>query len=337
MHDLYLMKLTLRNYCFYEDYTFDFTKPDGSPYEFICFYGPNGLGKSTLLEAILLLTMNRFGRGMDRIRRSLFKYVYNENYNPGLSDAETKPGKNMFVEGVYQMGGKEYVIQLTENGWLRNDFSPVPTISDPTIEDMSEAAQLGPWGEDHLKHTQRICHYVTSDSDLSLNKFQLVTHHMQNFEDIMTEIMRWPAKCIAPPELEGWTSQEDRTYCTDYTITKTKRRTGNQVITHFRRMSAGERKITKSFSDLLNMMYSLEYPEPGEPSMLHWPRLLLIDNIEMHAYFDRHVRLLNCMKRVFSHQQIFATTHSGVLIERAQRNGHDRQEELWFDLGEING
>jgi len=118
--------------------------------------------------------------------------------------------------------------------------------------------------------------------------------------------------------------------------TKTKRRTGNKIITHFRRMSAGERKITKSFSDLLNLMYSLEHPEDSEVEMVHWPRLLLIDNIEMHAYFDRHVRLLNCMKRVFGHQQIFATTHSGVLIDRAQHN-NDYQDELWFDLGEING
>jgi len=173
MHDLYLTKLTLRNYCSYENYTFNFTKSDGSPYKFICFYGPNGSGKSTLLESILLLTMNRFGRGMDRIHRSLFKYIYNENYNPGLSDLDTKTTKNMFIEGIYSMGGKEYIIQLTEDGWLRNDFCPLPTIEDPTMDDMLKSAQLGPWGTDHLKRTQRICHYVTSDNDLSLNKFSI--------------------------------------------------------------------------------------------------------------------------------------------------------------------
>jgi len=27
---------------------------------------------------------------------------------------------------------------------------------------------------------------------------------MQSFEDIMTEIMRWPAKCIAPQQLDSW-------------------------------------------------------------------------------------------------------------------------------------
>ena len=332
MHDLYLKKLKLKNYCYYDDCVFDFIQSDGSPYKFICFFGPNGSGKTTFLEAILLLTMNQFGRSPERIRQSLRKYVHSENYNPCYGQIEEKADcKNeMLIEGIYEMDGKEYVVQLTEHGWLHNDFSPVPPFNDPSLEDFSEWAKKGPWGEDYLRYCQRICHFVTSDSDLSLNKFQLVSQYIQEFENIMTEIMDWPAKCILPKLIKGLS--ERSLYCTDYTITKTKRNTGKQIITHFKRMSAGERKITKSFSDLLNLMHSLAQPGRGGIALPGWPRLLLMDNVEMHAYYARHIKLLECLKRVFNKQQIFATTHSGVLIERDHPS-----DELWIDLDQANG
>jgi len=102
-------------------------------------------------------------------------------------------------------------------------------------------------------------------------------------------------------------------------------------------MSAGERKIAKSFSDLLNLMYTLANPGSGEESLVHWPRLLLIDNVEMHAYFDRHVKLINTLKKVFHQQQIFATTHSGILVPRYIAGENDQETELYIDLDEING
>ena len=42
---LFLKSLKLVNYCSYVNHTFDFTKPNGEPYRYICFFGPNGVGK----------------------------------------------------------------------------------------------------------------------------------------------------------------------------------------------------------------------------------------------------------------------------------------------------
>lgn len=339
MNDLYLKQLKLVNFCGYENCTFNFLKEDGTPYKFICFFGPNGVGKSTLLEAIMLLTMNRFGRGMDRIKQSLLKYIHNENYDPAYNQIgaaeDGAPIANMLVEGTYVLNDKEYIIQLTETGWVRNDFSPVPNIDDPTIEEMSKWARTGPWGEDHLKFTQRISHLVSSDNDLSLNKFQLVKPHVPDFEAIMTEIMRWPTKCIMPPDVRGM-RQNSKEYSTDFVIKKTKRLTGKEVQVHFKRMSAGERKIAKSFSDLLNLKHTLANPSPGDLALPGWPRILLIDNVEMHAYYDRHVRLVTALRQIFGSHQIFATTHSGVLIKRHLAGTND-PEELYIDLDEVNG
>lgn len=326
MHNLHLAQLRLKNYCAYEDHTFNFLKPDGTPYPFVCFFGPNGTGKSTFLEAISLLTLNDHGRSRNRAQTSLNKFVRNKDYDPLLQNVDFNALPPMLIEGTFVMDGRKYVVALTRDGFVRNDFAPIPP---PHLdEEESEAYRSrGPWAEEHLLYRQRICHYIKSDSDLSMYRFQLHVSQAESFEKIMTQIMRYKADCLSPA---GITKQE-REYCTDFVINKR----GHSI--HFKRMSAGERKIAKSFSSLLNLMYDLENPAPGETSMPGWPRILLIDNVELHVYFDRHIQMVESLKEVFSRQQIFATTHSGILVPRYLRGENDRENELYIDLGEING
>ena len=159
-----------------------------------------------------------------------------------------------------------------------------------------------------------------------MNKFQLHASQQSNFESIISKIMRFSAECIPPTGL----SSEEMNYCMDLVIIKKNHRI------HFKRMSAGERKICKSFSELLNLMRSLEHPSPSEPPMKGWPPILLLDNCVMHVYYDRHVQMLECLKEVFHQQQIFATTHSGVLIPRYLNGENDQENELMVDLEQIN-
>jgi predicted ATP-binding protein involved in virulence len=323
---LFLTKLHLQNFCNYDHHTFDFKKPDGSPYKYICFFGPNGIGKTTLLEAISLLTMNQMGRDPAYIKRSLRKYVRNKDYNPSYERISGHKYENdfsteyedklpeMIIEGTYEMDGKTYIVRMTQNGFDRNDLAP-------------EDNGPGPWGEDHLLHRQRVAHFITADSDLSLSKFQLRREVMESFENITSTIMRYPTECCEPAGLVPM----DQEYCTDFVIHK-----GHHKI-HYKRMSAGERKISKSFSQLLNLIYDLANPDPGEPPMIGWPRLLLLDNVEMHIYYDRHVAMVNCLKEYFPQQQIFATTHSGILIERYLKGENDQDSEMMIDLEKVNG
>jgi predicted ATP-binding protein involved in virulence len=327
---LYLKQLNLKNYCSYEDYSINFTRPDGQPYKYVCFFGPNGIGKSSILEAISMLTANWSGRGESFVKQSLQKYVRNEDYDPAwqrVLDAGKEIATNgMMIEGIYVLDDKEYIVQLTQDGYVRNDFAPIPS-SDLDGEDRLVVTQSGPWGRDHLKYRQRIAHFMKSDSDLSMHKFQL--HHSQKdkFEKIISTIMRYPTKVADPA---GFTSDE-RSYCVDVTIEKK----GHKI--HFKRMSAGERKICKAFSEILNTMHALEFPSSGEEAMAGWPPLLLIDNVVMHVYYDRHVQMIDCLKEVFAKQQIFATTHSGVLIQRHLQHENDKDSELMIDLENING
>ncbi len=319
---LILKRLRLKNYCNFSDYTFDFMRENGTPYPFVCFFGPNGIGKSSLLDAVAKLSMNTSGRSNIMVRESLQKYVRNKDYDPqynrikgyvykddfiaGASDEEQI---DMLIEGTFELYGREFIVQVTQDGYARNDLAKCPE-----------------WGENHLKYRQRINHFITSDSDLSMSKFQLHLSQMKNFEDIISEIMRYPAECIPPSEL----SFGDDEYCTDFIIKKKDFRI------HYKRMSAGERKICKSFSQILNLLYDLEQPKRGEIAMPGWPRLLLVDNVEMHVYYDRHVTLVECLKRVFEKQQIICTTHSGTLIKRFLDGENDKDKELFFDLEKIN-
>lgn len=321
---LFLTKLHLENFCQYGRHSFDFRKPDGKPYQYICFFGPNGIGKSNLLEAISLLTMNQMGRNPEYVKRSLRKYVQNEDYDPTYerisghtyrNDFATETHENlakMIIEGTYEMDGKSYIVRLTQNGFDRNDLAP-------------EGNGAGPWGDDHLFYRQRVAHLITSDNDLSMSKFQLHKDQIEQFEKITSAVMRFPTECIPPSGIVPM----DLNYTTDFMIHK------NHHKIHYKRMSAGEKKIAKAFSQLLNVVHDLEHPDPGEPVMRGWPRLLLIDNIEMHIYYDRHTTMVKCMKSSFPEQQIFATTHSGVLIQNFF-NGETDPSELMIDLEKIN-
>ncbi|KKM97168.1 hypothetical protein LCGC14_1170720 [marine sediment metagenome] len=324
---LFLKQLTLTNFCNYDHHVFDFTREDGTPYPFVCFFGPNGAGKSTLLEAISMLTQNTAGRSANFVQNSLQKYVRHLDYNPTYQQVidANKETTEMVVEGIYEMDGQDFVVRLTQNGWERNDFAPVPPLSADLIE-AKTIRRSGPWKDDYLSHMQRISHFIRSDSDLSMNKFQLHESRQRDFEQIISKIMRFPAECIPPTGL----STEELNYCTDFVIVKNSHRI------HFKRMSAGERKICKSFSELLNLMRSLEHPGPGERPMPGWPPILLLDNCVMHVYYDRHVQMVDSLKDIFAQQQIFATTHSGILIQRYFDGENDNTTELMIDLATIN-
>lgn len=219
---LFLKSLRLKNFCHYKDHTFHFTKEDGTPYQYVCFFGPNGIGKSTLLEAIGMLTMNTAGRSGFAITSSLRKYVRDEDYDPTYertrgfkySDDFAVGYKDelsdMLIEGVYVMGGKDYIVSLTQNGYQRNDFAPVaPDDTDP--DEATDVRNSGIWGENHLLYRQRVAHAVTSDSDVSLSKFQLIAPQIEKMQTLAKEVTRYPTECASP---SGFT-QYDRAYCTD--------------------------------------------------------------------------------------------------------------------------
>lgn len=323
---MHLKNLVLKNYCGFDHHEFDFTKSSGDPYHLVCFFGSNGIGKTSILEAISLLTWNSAGYKPIQIEQRLAKYVKSKDYTTYQALRNVMVDhKEMFVSGTFDLDGSECVVELTQSGYIRNDMAPVAP-GEYDLEESLEVAKTGPWGEDYNKYRHRLMHFVTTDSDLSLNKFQLHSDNSKKFEKLYEIVTGYTTHCVEP---SGFTTMES-IYCTDFCIVKKDHRI------HFKRMSAGERKIAKSFSQTLNLIYDLEHPDSDEDMMEGFPFILLLDNIEMHIYYKRHVQFVDCIKDVFDKQQIFSTTHSGVLIPRFLVGENDQENEMYIDLEPIN-
>lgn len=314
----YIKKLYLKNFCQYHESTFDFTKKDGSPYNFISFFGPNGIGKSHLLEAISLLTVDTSSRNSVLVNNSLQKYIRNLNYDPLYHFIKKEDSLDMIIEGTFVYQDKDYVIKINQDGLVRDDFCPIST-------DENNIKHTGPFGNDYLKYKKRMSHFVTNDT-LKLHNFQIHKSHKDEFEKIISEITRYPVRCV---ETSNVFQSNNNAFGNEFYTDVVLEKKGHTI--HYKRMSLGERKICKSFSDLLNLMVCLE-----SDNMKYWPRILLMDEIESHVYYDRHVRFIDCLKQVFAKQQIFATTHSGILVPRYLANQHDSENELWINLENVN-
>ena len=65
---------------------------------------------------------------------------------------------------------------------------------------------------------------------------------------------------------------------------------------NYQQCSAGERKLIKTFSTLLNKSVC--------------PDIILIDNAVMHIEVSRHIAILDAIKKCFDQSQVIVTCHS---------------------------
>ncbi len=72
----------------------------------------------------------------------------------------------------------------------------------------------------------------------------------------------------------------------------------------YERLSAGEKKVAKSLSQIINL--------PEE----RLPQIVLVDNLEMHVYYKRHLKMFETVKEMFKGMQIISTSHSTVVVEQ---------------------
>jgi len=264
--NLKIKSLRLQGYKAFEDYTLDFTNKDGSVKNFCCFFGPNGCGKTTILNAVQLVFSRFEGMAGKRLRTLLGKSVRHDNSGA--------------VNGIY--GESDFLVTAIIND--PNGDYEVRINKDGFIE-----------GYDHSQDTKnvlkRILYYTRFD--MELDKFQLARSKWEVFKELFEAVTGFKIK----EEIGLFDESEDplqaemlSRYVLGFTVHKP-----NEIIAH-RECSAGERKIIKSFSTLLNQEYI--------------PRVILVDNIAMHVESGRHLELIKSMKKCFPESQIFATTHS---------------------------
>ena len=272
-------RLFLKDYRGFKDAEFNFG-------DFACLVGPNGIGKTSILDAVSLLCSSldfkddKVGpggkwvptaTGDQRLKAFLRKNVR------GIDDEN--PCKGFEVHGIFEHEGKKLEAVLTQNGFVTNDV----------IKEQFWWAG--------------ICFFAQFDMDMT--NFQLRKPLWEKFAKSWEAITGYPA--VAPDiyVVDKLAKVEsDAEYCIGFSIKKPAGKV------HCRKGSAGEKKIIKALTTIVNLEEERQ------------PHIILCDNICMHVYDARHLAMIEVLKDLFKGKQIVSTAHSSVLVEKYEPKEH---------------
>jgi AAA15 family ATPase/GTPase len=299
-----LKKLHLQNVCGYKEADFDFTydnrntlhrllgQPENRDIKNLAvLHGPNGSGKSSALDVINIVSAPwRFvGRDVSMLFR---KMIFHEDYDPGYEEYEP-PTNVMRIEALFEDDHEVVIeldpdkIQLLQQGYIDHD-------------------EVGVLKNDLPRNPSQHAFYSDADNPANLQKFQINSECHDMFLDIAESVYGY--KCELGKEVTEYDTESDSyvTFHTDFIVTKPY---GNDPIrVHYRRMSAGERKIATLLAQLCNPLQRNHYD------------IYLIDNAMMHIYTPRHTKMIDKMVEHFSDKQLIMTTHSTVALNHVKRS-----------------
>jgi energy-coupling factor transporter ATP-binding protein EcfA2 len=268
-----IKKIRIQNLKGYKDYTFDFASSNGKCKSFVCFHGPNGTGKTTVLDVIQLIFSRFDNYERDRLKALLGKAVRHEDGNMG---------------GVY--GDDDFLItaELQIASWESETSSSSPRTYQVKI---NKTGFIQDHPNDIKEFLYRLCFYARLDQEL--HQFQLNRDKWPIFKELCEAVTGFEIeekKSVFDLSEDPIQANLLKEYVLGFWVKKP-----HEIISHTE-CSAGERKIIKSFSTMLNMEYT--------------PKIICIDNATMHVELGRHIALMNAIKTCFSDSQIFTTVHS---------------------------
>lgn len=311
-----LKKIVLENYCGYQNFELDLY--DGKQVDkWVIFCGPNGIGKSNFIRAAELLThpnqLNGRGYHVPRILRSVkFNKEYVVQYKHMLKDVtdlkiegiflgEDNKEKKIIIEDTYKGILSDNIILETLSQEERNlwEWDKANAISGVTINDMPEIS------------SHSVC--VNADKPNNMHVFQLYEELGDAFVDFANAVYGFD--CSLPSD--SIHRDKGQAYYTDFVLSKPN---GTRV--HYKSFSDGEKKIATLLSNIFEKAYHGSHSKGNE-------KILLIDNIEMHIYWKRHMILVEKMEEYFPDHQIICTTHSPIISkEMNPRYIHDIEKYL---------
>jgi energy-coupling factor transporter ATP-binding protein EcfA2 len=257
-----IKSIRFQNFKAFDDATFDFMD-SGKCSNFVCFYGPNGCGKTSVLETITLIFSRLEGREEAHLKALLGKSV---RHIKGNQSAIYNDEDFLITANIHSSLG-DYEIQINKKGFIKDH--------PPEIKEL----------------VYRLCYYARFDQELS--QFQLNRQQWSIFKDLFESVTGFEIEeqvGVFNESSDPVQAEILRKYVLGFWVHKP-----DETISH-KECSAGERKIIKSFSTLLNKEYM--------------PSVVCIDNAEMHVESGRHIDLIESIKRCFPTSQIFVSTHS---------------------------
>ena len=214
-----LSSLYLENFAGYENchFTFSLNTPMN------LFFGPNGIGKSSVLEAVRIISNPQvFNNRQQSASTYLRNLVYDAEFNPLSDQVLSKAKEEMLVEGTFYTDSGFKKVVLNNDGFVCNELEDV-----------------------HYGHA----FYVDADNPMNWNNFQLISNHADKFIELAEFIYGF--ECDLDGEVFDTIEEADGTkskhlYYQDLIVKK-----GNTKV-HYARMSAGEKKIATLVRMLCN-------------------------------------------------------------------------------------
>lgn len=332
---LKIKSLKLKNYAgFNNEVVFNFTHNDiFKPINM--FYGPNGCGKSTALNAITLLSRAKAYVKRDKSENNLLlrKLQFHPDYDPNYAGF-TKYTEDMEVLGTYTDGKQDYIVHIRDDDVVRNDL-------------------------ENRKSENSV--FIDADNPLNLTKFQIPKERVEQFLQLARAIYGYDCYVEKPVASNGvefnntsikeilsayanrdtsdaaasvstsnltkkeiyehlthGVETDDYAFFQDFVLIK------GDVKVHYKSMSAGEKKIATLLRSLC------------DPTVIDKSDIVLVDNIEMHVYFKRHKRMIDKILEVFPSKQFIVTSHSGIMIEHVGKSyGHHCLYDIPVYKGQI--
>jgi len=220
--DVRLKSIRFQNFKAFEDTTFDFA--DGKLIKPLsCFSGPNGCGKSTILECIQLLFSRFEGREKENLKVLLGKSV---RHKDGKQNGIYGDDDFLITADIHSSLGN-YKITLNKSGFILNHPRKIREL------------------------VYRLC--FTARFDMELHQFQLSRNKWDIFKKLFENVTGFEIK-----EREDIFDNSDdpiqssimKQYVLGFWVHKP-----DEIISH-KECSAGERKIIKCFSTLLSKEYT---------------------------------------------------------------------------------
>ena len=330
---LKIRSLELSNYAgFNKRSVFRFTYNNGSYKPLCVFFGPNGCGKSTGLNAIAVLSRAKAysKRKKDEENLLLRKMQFHPDYDPNYAGF-TKYKEDMEMIAIFENHvGEELIVHIKDDDVVRNDLASLGSenvvfidadhpINNSKFQIPSERIEL------FLELAEAIYGYkcfvekpvsatgVEAGSD-SLK--EIISVYANNYETIASSES---TPTVSKEEIYAHLSDHKKaelSFYQDFVIQK------GEVKVHYKSMSAGEKKIATLLRNLC------------DPAVIDKSDIVLVDNIEMHVYFKRHVKMLEKILEKFPTKQFIVTTHSSLMIDHVKKKFGD---SCLFDIPIIKG
>lgn len=257
-----------------------------------CLVGPNGYGKTTILSGIQALFGNFSGYDPSRYLAKTLRMVRDYRH---LSPQEQETA-DFLIEGVFEIKEgnnptREYRVGLSRQKGFTGSHPGVVRLNLPHYCFMARFDQ-----EMHIFQIRR------NRWSLFKELFEAVTGY--EVEESIAMLDGVPLSQTA----DRRTQREINNHVQAFLVKKPR-----ETILH-KECSAGERKIAKSFSTILNKSVQ--------------PNIILIDNVTDHIELSRHLPVIAALEKCFAGSQLIVTCHSQP-VQRYLSN-RDRLVDLRF-------